>query len=77
MTSLEKTNILLVQKKNTLSNSGFERIPIRRVQDAVDFIIHYNPKVVMVGNSMTDLEIAKLKLAVCPWFSGKILKNDH
>ncbi len=77
MTSLEKTGLLLVQKKNTLPTSGFERIPIRRLQDAVDFIIHYNPKIVMVGSSMTDLELAKLKMAVCPWFSGKILKNDE
>ncbi len=73
----EKAGMLLfIQRKNKLLSSDSERVSIRGLQDAIDYIIHYNPPIVEVGNSMTDLEVAKLKLAVHPWFSGKILKKQ-
>ena len=74
----EKAGMLLVvQRKNSRLSSDSERVSIRGLQDAIDYIIHYNPLIVEVGSSMTDLEVAKLKSAVNPWFSGKILTNNE
>jgi hypothetical protein len=69
--------MLLVQKSNKLHDLDFCVIPIQQLQDAIDYIIHYNPVVVIVNESMTDTAIMTIKHSVDPWFSGKIIKHSE
>ena len=68
-----KHEIFLVQNNNSVHIS----VPIRQLQDAIDYIIHYNPVIVIVDKSMTDAALMKIRRSVNPWFSGKIIKNDE
>ncbi len=78
MPPLEKADkLFVIQTRNTLLSSNSKIVPIRGIQDAIDYIIHYNPPIVEVGSSMTDIEVAKLEMAVCPWFSGTIFKKKE
>lgn len=72
-----KHNALLVQNNNAAQVSDFNLVPIRQLQDAIDYIIHYNPVIVIVDKSMTDAALMKIRQSVNPWFSGKIIKNDE
>ena len=67
--------MMLVQENHSLHALGFRTVPIRQLQDAIDYIIRYNPVVVIINESMTDTELMTLKHSVNPWFSGKIIKH--
>lgn len=68
---------LLVKRNNSKPASGFRVIPIQHLQDAIDYIIHYNPEMVIVNKSMSDAALMKIRQSVNPWFSGMIIKNDE
>ena len=72
-----KHDTFWVKNNNSTASSGFNSVPIRQLQDAIDYIIHYNPVIVIVDKSMTDVALMTIRQSVTPWFSGKIIKNDE
>ena len=72
-----KHDTLLVQRVCTPHDPDFRVVPIRQLQDAIDYIIHYNPMIVIVDKSMTDAKLLRIRQSVQPWFSGKIIQNSE
>ena len=72
-----KHDTLLVQRACTSHDPDFRVVPIPQLQDAIDYIIHYNPMIVIVDKSMTDAKLLRIRQSVQPWFSGKIIQNSE
>jgi hypothetical protein len=77
MTPQIKHEALLVRQDDSSAELGFHIVPIQQLQDAIDYIIHYNPMIVIVDQSMTGTSLSKIRQSVRPWFSGKIIHKSE
>ena len=70
------TNLFLfVLRDRTQTEKSQINRKLLPMQTAIDYIIRYNPKVVVVDRSMQDGTLAEIQRSVAPWFSGSFIKR--